>query len=86
MSLSAPLDAMFVASETREHPMHVDDFHVFRLPDGAGPTPCRRCTGASPPGPRPFPEDRCRHGGNREVSTPVEVSFVETPHVLPCST
>ena len=54
MSLSAPLDAMFVASKTREHPMHVDGFHVFRLPDGAGPTPCRRCTGASPPGPRPF--------------------------------
>ena len=54
MSLSAPLDAMFVASKTREHPMHVDGFRVFRLPDGAGPTPCRRCTGASPPGPRPF--------------------------------
>lgn len=29
MSLSAPLDAMFVPSKTREHPMHVDGFHVF---------------------------------------------------------
>ena len=35
MTFIAPLDAMFLASETREHPMHVGGLHIFRLPEGA---------------------------------------------------
>ncbi|MBY0287574.1 MAG: wax ester/triacylglycerol synthase family O-acyltransferase [Mycobacteriaceae bacterium] len=35
MTIIAPLDAMFLASETREHPMHVGGLHIFRLPEGA---------------------------------------------------
>lgn len=35
MTPIAPLDAMFLASETREHPMHVGGLHVFRLPADA---------------------------------------------------
>ncbi|RAV08938.1 wax ester/triacylglycerol synthase family O-acyltransferase [Mycolicibacterium sp. GF69] len=35
MTFIAPLDAMFLASETREHPMHVGGLHVFRLPPDA---------------------------------------------------
>jgi WS/DGAT/MGAT family acyltransferase len=35
MTFIPPLDAMFLASETREHPMHVGGLHIFRLPDGA---------------------------------------------------
>ena len=34
MTFITPSDAMFLASETREHPMHVGGLHVFRLPDG----------------------------------------------------
>lgn len=34
MTFISPSDAMFLASETREHPMHVGGLHVFRLPDG----------------------------------------------------
>lgn len=34
MTIIAPLDAIFLASETREHPMHVGGLHVFRLPEG----------------------------------------------------
>lgn len=37
MTFITPSDAMFLASETREHPMHVGGLHVFRLPDGAPP-------------------------------------------------
>lgn len=37
MTFIPPLDAMFLASETREHPMHVGGLHIFRLPDGAPP-------------------------------------------------
>lgn len=37
MTFITPSDAMFLASETREHPMHVGGLHVFRLPDGAAP-------------------------------------------------
>ncbi|QZT60454.1 WS/DGAT/MGAT family O-acyltransferase [Mycolicibacterium austroafricanum] len=37
MTFISPADAMFLASETREHPMHVGGLHVFRLPDGAPP-------------------------------------------------
>lgn len=35
MTLIAPLDAVFLASETREHPMHVGGLHIFRLPTDA---------------------------------------------------
>jgi WS/DGAT/MGAT family acyltransferase len=35
MTFIPPLDAMFLASETREHPMHVGGLHIFRLPDDA---------------------------------------------------
>lgn len=34
MTFISPLDAMFLASETREHPMHVGGLHIFRLPEG----------------------------------------------------
>ncbi|MEE2031206.1 WS/DGAT/MGAT family O-acyltransferase [Rhodococcus chondri] len=35
MTFIPPLDAMFLASETREHPMHVGGLQIFRLPEGA---------------------------------------------------
>ena len=36
MELIAPLDAMFLLSESREHPMHVAGLQVFEPPGGAG--------------------------------------------------
>ena len=36
MELIAPLDAMFLLSESREHPMHVAGLQVFEPPAGAG--------------------------------------------------
>ncbi|MEZ5153710.1 WS/DGAT/MGAT family O-acyltransferase [Rhodococcus zopfii] len=35
MTVIPPIDAMFLATETREHPMHVGGLHIFRLPDDA---------------------------------------------------
>ena len=35
MTFIPPLDAMFLTSETREHPMHIGALHVFKLPEGA---------------------------------------------------
>lgn len=35
MTFIPPIDAMFLASETREHPMHVGGLHIFRLPEGS---------------------------------------------------
>ena len=40
MALIAPMDAVFLASETREQPMHVDGLHVFRLPEGSARRLC----------------------------------------------
>ena len=36
MMLIAPLDAAFLISETREHPMHVGALLLFEQPDEAG--------------------------------------------------
>lgn len=37
MELISPLDAMFLLSESREHPMHVAGLQLFEPPEGAGP-------------------------------------------------
>nr|WP_155908824.1 MULTISPECIES: wax ester/triacylglycerol synthase family O-acyltransferase [unclassified Mycolicibacterium] len=35
--MMSPLDAMFLLTESREHPMHVAGLQLFTPPDGAGP-------------------------------------------------
>ncbi|MGW5435748.1 WS/DGAT/MGAT family O-acyltransferase [Nocardia asteroides] len=37
MEFIAPLDALFLLAESREHPMHVGSLHLFEPPEGAGP-------------------------------------------------
>lgn len=37
MELISPMDGMFLAGESREHPMHVGGLHVYKKPAGAGP-------------------------------------------------
>jgi diacylglycerol O-acyltransferase / wax synthase len=37
MQLMAPLDAMCLLAESREHPMHVGGLQLFTPPAGAGP-------------------------------------------------
>lgn len=37
MELISPTDAIFLLSESREHPMHVGGLQLFRPPEGAGP-------------------------------------------------
>ncbi|MUL47390.1 wax ester/triacylglycerol synthase family O-acyltransferase [Mycobacterium sp. CBMA293] len=37
MEMMSPLDAMFLLTESREHPMHVAGLQLFTPPDGAGP-------------------------------------------------
>lgn len=37
MDLISPLDAMFLANESREHPMHIGSLQLFDPPAGAGP-------------------------------------------------
>jgi diacylglycerol O-acyltransferase len=37
MELMAPLDALFLSAETREHPLHVGALQLFTPPADAGP-------------------------------------------------
>ncbi|MFC6011538.1 WS/DGAT/MGAT family O-acyltransferase [Nocardia lasii] len=37
MDLIAPLDALFLLAESREHPMHVGSLQLFEAPEDAGP-------------------------------------------------
>ncbi|UMB69952.1 WS/DGAT/MGAT family O-acyltransferase [Mycobacterium paraterrae] len=37
MELMSPLDSVFLAIESREHPMHVGGLQLFEPPEGAGP-------------------------------------------------
>ncbi|MET8773842.1 wax ester/triacylglycerol synthase family O-acyltransferase [Nocardia sp. NPDC004654] len=37
MELIAPVDAVFLLAESREHPMHVGSLQLFEPPEGAGP-------------------------------------------------
>ncbi|MFE3546325.1 wax ester/triacylglycerol synthase family O-acyltransferase [Nocardia sp. NPDC059177] len=37
MEFIAPLDALFLLAESREHPMHVGSLQLFEPPEGAGP-------------------------------------------------
>jgi len=37
MKLMAPMDALFLIGESREHPLHVAGLQVFTPPEGAGP-------------------------------------------------
>lgn len=37
MDLIAPIDAVFLLAESREHPMHVGSLQLFEAPDDAGP-------------------------------------------------
>ncbi|MGA8546163.1 MAG: wax ester/triacylglycerol synthase family O-acyltransferase [Mycobacterium sp.] len=37
MDLMSPIDAVFLLTETREHPMHVGGLQLFEPPEGAGP-------------------------------------------------
>lgn len=45
MALIAPIDATFLAGETREHPMHVGGLLLFETPPVPVVTSSATCTG-----------------------------------------